>query len=618
MTLRFTWILFCISFLAYFTVVAQNKQLVDSLSKVVSNTKTHDTILVAAYNDLGVQYATSNNKLAKSYIKTALHIANKNKMPNGVAGANNCLGIVYYYQKEYDSALVYLKKAYEINKAIDRKWGQASALHQMGAVHNHLNNYEKAIKSFKQASEIFLSFNDTVSYAKSIENIGFSYSLMEHNEKALKYYLKSISLYEKLKNYSGIARGNIHLSSILLKQKEYKKALEYLQAVLPNIEKQGNNRHIRALHCNTGICYMRLKMFPKALSHLEKALEYQKENTIITAKTQSLIGSVYYEMENYKQGLNFQKKAMLNYSVKGDRTKKIIAYNNYAIAKSYLKLCRLDSAEYYANKALSLSKTIQNLKYEKEVNHTLALIAEHKGNHLDACMYFKTSTKLRDSLETINNKKNLSELHVKYETQKKEEQLSTIKQYYQAINNQKIFLIVGLVICIVVLGGGFLFFKKKINFHCLEKTKLSNELAEKQKELTTNSLHLAKKNKVLENIKDEVKHIKYSKNKNARYNYEKLIQTIDFDLKDDVSWENFRKHFEQVHKDFYSNIKKKFPNITSNELRLMALLKLNLSSKEIGRILNITQEGVRKARYRLRKKLEIDSNDKLMNVIMNI
>ncbi|MCC1485400.1 helix-turn-helix transcriptional regulator [Winogradskyella immobilis] len=100
--------------------------------------------------------------------------------------------------------------------------------------------------------------------------------------------------------------------------------------------------------------------------------------------------------------------------------------------------------------------------------------------------------------------------------------------------------------------------------------------------------------------------------------YQMLIQTINFDLQDDNNWENFSRYFEEVHKKFNTKAQEQFPNITKNDLRLMALLKMNLSSKEIANILNISSDGIKKARQRLRKKMGLDSNQSLEATVINI
>ncbi len=81
---------------------------------------------------------------------------------------------------------------------------------------------------------------------------------------------------------------------------------------------------------------------------------------------------------------------------------------------------------------------------------------------------------------------------------------------------------------------------------------------------------------------------------------------------------SFYSNFERIYPNFNHSLQRKYPNISVNELKLCALLRLNLSSKEIGQLLNITQDSVNKARYRLRKKLGIKSKEEILTVLLNI
>ncbi|MGD1945089.1 MAG: helix-turn-helix transcriptional regulator [Croceivirga sp.] len=126
---------------------------------------------------------------------------------------------------------------------------------------------------------------------------------------------------------------------------------------------------------------------------------------------------------------------------------------------------------------------------------------------------------------------------------------------------------------------------------------------------------MAKKNEVLENVKRKAKDLKAQGDAKG---YQELIKTINFDQHDDKNWESFTQYFEQVHNDFAINVKKRYPEVTKNELRFMALIKMNLSSKEIATILNISTDGIKKARQRLRKKMGLSPNDSLENSVMTI
>jgi DNA-binding CsgD family transcriptional regulator len=86
----------------------------------------------------------------------------------------------------------------------------------------------------------------------------------------------------------------------------------------------------------------------------------------------------------------------------------------------------------------------------------------------------------------------------------------------------------------------------------------------------------------------------------------------------EAEWENFSLHFETVHPSFFKNLKTKHNNITTNELRLCAYLLMNLSNKEIAILLFISSDAVQKAKYRLKKKFSLSTDDKLFDYLLSI
>jgi len=191
-----------------------------------------------------------------------------------------------------------------------------------------------------------------------------------------------------------------------------------------------------------------------------------------------------------------------------------------------------------------------------------------------------------------------------------------LEEKQRAAALQNTLLIGGIVALISLFGLLYYGIRQKMKRNKLEKEKIAAELSFKKKELTTHALNLARKNETLENLKSKAQELKEKENIGNGYN--QLIRSINFDLQNDNNWENFSRYFEEVHKDFNSNVKTKYPQVTSNELRLLALLKMNLSSKEIASILNISAEGIKKARYRLRKKLDLTTEDSLQDLVISL
>lgn len=147
----------------------------------------------------------------------------------------------------------------------------------------------------------------------------------------------------------------------------------------------------------------------------------------------------------------------------------------------------------------------------------------------------------------------------------------------------------------------------------LKNDKLQTEINHKNQELGSTTMHLLQRGKVLSKIKEEL----MSENK-SMLDTKKVIRLINEVERSDDDWDRFAVHFDHVHSNFLSILKEKFPALTSNELKLCAFLKMNLSSKEIADLLSISLKAVEVARYRLRKKLQINTDVNLNDFLIQI
>jgi DNA-binding CsgD family transcriptional regulator len=151
----------------------------------------------------------------------------------------------------------------------------------------------------------------------------------------------------------------------------------------------------------------------------------------------------------------------------------------------------------------------------------------------------------------------------------------------------------------------------------LHNDKLQSEISHKNIQLADSTLSIIKKNEVLIEIKDELEKQKEELGSRfpARY-LQRLTTLIDKNISNDNDWEIFEALFDQAHENFFKRLKQSFPDLTQSDLKLCAYLKLNLSSKEIAPLLNISIRGVEIRRYRLRKRLSLTSDENLVEFIM--
>jgi DNA-binding CsgD family transcriptional regulator len=153
----------------------------------------------------------------------------------------------------------------------------------------------------------------------------------------------------------------------------------------------------------------------------------------------------------------------------------------------------------------------------------------------------------------------------------------------------------------------------------LRNEQLKVKILTKDKELVNNSLQVVKKNKMLNGIIHKLKDIdSETLDETAKARFTKLYKTIDKELNTDKSWNNLEKHINNVHFDFLKRLKEKYPAITPREMDLSTYLLMNMSTKEIAEIMNISDGGVELARYRLRKKLNLPRKENLTGFLMSI
>ncbi len=151
-------------------------------------------------------------------------------------------------------------------------------------------------------------------------------------------------------------------------------------------------------------------------------------------------------------------------------------------------------------------------------------------------------------------------------------------------------------------------------FSQLEKEKLAKEVRLKQNELASTTLNIAKKNEMILELKNMLLMNKDKFGNSQRYR--SFIKKLNKSIQDTEDWKRFEVNFKELHEDFFERLLKEYPSLTPKDLKLCAYLKMNLSTKEIAPLMAISVRGVEIHRYRLRKKLDMDSSDNLSNFLI--
>ncbi len=161
--------------------------------------------------------------------------------------------------------------------------------------------------------------------------------------------------------------------------------------------------------------------------------------------------------------------------------------------------------------------------------------------------------------------------------------------------------------------------KRQHQISKLEREKLEIQIQAKNQELASNTVHLLQKSEILQKLKSEIK--KIAKEANDAETAKKLrgiVRKISSDERSGAGWEDFTRHFDQVHEQFLQRLREKYPQLTPKDHKLCAFLRINLSSKEIAPLMNISVRSVEVARYRLRKKLALENDVNLVAFIVEV
>ncbi len=152
----------------------------------------------------------------------------------------------------------------------------------------------------------------------------------------------------------------------------------------------------------------------------------------------------------------------------------------------------------------------------------------------------------------------------------------------------------------------------------LKNDQLQKDISFKNTELASIAMHLAHKKDFITTLEQELKNIQKNKLGPAEVtsNLKRIIHRLQQENVLDEDWERFTHYFDELHMSFINRLKLKYPDLTTNDHRLCAYLRMNLSTKEIAALSNISPRGVEGSRYRLRKKMDLP-NELNLNEFMN-
>ena len=478
---------------------------------------------------------------------------------------------------------------------------------------------------------------------------GLCYEMKGDFSKALEYDFKALKLADLVSDDAQKFNILTNIGLVYFNQShQYNKSIQYFKEALTISLKNKNNINASGAYANIGLTYKLLNNIDSALFYHKlalKVLNYKPNSDINIERRLALIYSNIgddYRHLNYLDSSLYYKQLSIDLLEKNKMSFEL-AEQYYSLGYTYKVLDELDKAIVLYNKSLSLAKELELMSMQMKYTRELADLYYLKNNYKNAYELMRNQAILADSINSEETRNRMAQLQAQYDVEinnRKIEKLELESKVQQFKLRAYLLTIGGIIILALSIIVFFVIKRRKDKQLSLQKdilhsreqdiarvntekaeaiqNELKTQLEYKNKELTTHALNMMQKTKLLQDLTVAINGFNKKANDEQKQEIRKIKREINNYLRTEKDWDLFKIYFEQVNEGFYEKLKFISPEISSHDLKLSALIKLNMNIKESAAVLNIAPNSVKSARYRLRKKLKISQETDLYEYFQNI
>ncbi len=568
---------------------------------------------------VGMSCSTSDPQLSLTYYEQALKIAKQINDQAGISTylmgigiANKTLGNMEESNKAYDKAL-------QIATALKDQPQQSKLLYNISLNRSSMGQYPEAVENLQKMIDMASKADEKPMLLKGYSSMATIYQRQGNSVQALESYLSALEISEQLDKKQSIVHILINIAGVQSDLNENKTALETLHQAQQLAKEMGDSAMISNCLTNIGNVYKKMK-HPEALQHLQAALRMVGENNISQRINLLMnIGSVYAEKKqfdkaekNLNEALKLAQQARVKYA--SSEVLQLLG-NLYYTQKDYKHAIEC------AKSSLEISSEINYLEVKKDNYKLLSDIYAATGNYKEAYQSHALHKQLNDSVFNDKNirKIALMESAYKHDKEKQKYEMEKITQLLKIKNQRYFILFLAIVIVLVIILSYQFYLSNRLKKKALrlEIDQINNQLEYSHKELASATLKLVQSSESDAYCMKILKDIGSNTNEEGGKDVHSLINYYQ-NKSVYTNWEEFETLFLKVNSDFYEKLNEHFPTLTLNERKLCVFLKLNMSNKDIAQITFQSDEALKKARMRLRKKFQMDRDENLISFIQNL
>ncbi|MBV7529147.1 tetratricopeptide repeat protein [Chitinophaga sp. sic0106] len=454
----------------------------------------------------------------------------------------------------------------------------AICLQQMGKLCMDQGYYSKALEYYQQAETLLAASNNRRLHAANLNDMGLLYFHNINKAAAKQLHLRALELYRKAADTAGVAATYGYIGHLFEKNQQHDSAYAYQQLALKAYESIRDNYGIAGIYEN--------------------------------------LGSICEDQEEYDSALVLFQKALAIYEANNDKTGSIEVVNN--IGDVYRKTNRFRQGMTYSLQALDLAKATNN-NYQQAAACKDIAQTYHLLHHNDsAYLFMEQSRKSLLNIYSDQSNRQMNFLRIMYDVNKKNDEILRLEGSHRM--NVIIYCALGAVVLLLGVVGLLVISRQKLRISEQKAISEKNEqlhLAQKDqlelnsKKLANHTLQLIQRTQFMDELKESISGIVKEEKRDNKKQLQQLLHKIEQNQHHDKQWEEFNSIFGQVHQAFFDKLNALHTDLTPNDIKLVALHKMNINSKDMATILGISQDSLRVARYRVRKKLNLPEGDSL-------
>lgn len=498
------------------------------------------------------------------------------------------------------------------------------------------SNLSEAIGYAEAARQIAYNLKDSALIFKSDLLLGSLYGLKGNYDSALEFYIEA-DLYKDTNVAEAIAEYDMHMGAIYWSLRENRKAMNYAQSALSLYENLKDTVNIAVLLNLKGLIEIEQKNYVDATLLIDSALYLNRKINNLDGAMDNL-NNISLIPGDEDRKIGYLKEVIRNNEK--DSLFWVLSENYNNLAAVYLNKGKLDLAKQSMQKANEMAKKSNSERLQIDNLELASQIAFSEGLYKEAYNFLHEKELLQESSLAKNR---LERIEEELEVKKKLKQQAIIERQTLILDQQKkekrltvTFVSVLFIITIIFIA---FYYRRQLDIHRLEQEmtlknkqlveqeliRKKDEISSQQEQITMHNnelidliYYIKSKDKLVDKVQAMIKEV-YKIATSETQNQLKMITVFIKQHRDKEKKINlFTDHLDTVESRFYEVLETKHPNLTKNEKVLAAYLRIGLSTKEIAFLIDSNPKTVNMARYRLRKNLNLETDDNLVDYFATI